>query len=241
MFSKKPAPKAAPASMPTVTEPIVPAKEGAASTASTASIAEEEMDRDLALAIEASKADMHANMNGQPPSSQSPLKPAEKRRASASASPVKPVKRGKTGALATTTKGNKGQQSLKGFFQTTSKSADAVPSDESSFTTTDSSSQTTTVMPPPSPRPTAAEPFDPDPRASQEASKEGWTKLFSKKVAPRCEHGEPCISLTTKKPGVNCGRQFWICPRPIGPSGHKEVGTQWRCGTFIWCSDWKGS
>ncbi|OCK95715.1 DNase I-like protein [Cenococcum geophilum 1.58] len=72
-------------------------------------------------------------------------------------------------------------------------------------------------------------------------SKESWTKLFTKKPAPRCEgHDEPCITLTTKKNGVNCGRQFWICPRPLGPSGNKERGTQWRCCTFIWASDWNG-
>ncbi|KAL4894194.1 Endonuclease/exonuclease/phosphatase [Aspergillus ambiguus] len=71
------------------------------------------------------------------------------------------------------------------------------------------------------------------------ASKEDWSKLFSKKPPPRCEgHQEPCISLTTKKPGVNCGRTFWICPRPLGPSGNKEKGTHWRCSTFIWASDW---
>ncbi|KAF5019278.1 hypothetical protein F66182_8731 [Fusarium sp. NRRL 66182] len=36
-------------------------------------------------------------------------------------------------------------------------------------------------------------------------AKENWSKLLGKRVAPRCEHNEPCISLTTKKPGVNCG------------------------------------
>jgi AP endonuclease-2 len=71
-------------------------------------------------------------------------------------------------------------------------------------------------------------------------SKEDWSKLFTKKSAPLCDgHQEPCISLTTKKPGMNCGRSFWICPRPLGPSGEKEQGTQWRCPTFIWASDWK--
>ncbi|KAJ5198324.1 uncharacterized protein N7498_007441 [Penicillium cinerascens] len=70
-------------------------------------------------------------------------------------------------------------------------------------------------------------------------SKEDWTKLFTKKAVPRCEsHQEPCISLTTKKPGMNRGRAFWICPRPLGPSGEKEKGSQWRCPTFIWASDW---
>ncbi|KAL9065136.1 MAG: hypothetical protein Q9161_008427 [Pseudevernia consocians] len=70
-------------------------------------------------------------------------------------------------------------------------------------------------------------------------SKESWSKLFTKPAAPRCEgHGEPCISLLTKKPGMNLGRSFWMCPRPLGPSGAKEKNTQWRCQTFIWCSDW---
>lgn len=237
MFSKKPAPpKAAPAPMPTVTEPSTSVKN---ETTKTSSTVEDDMDRDLQLAIEASKAEMYSHANGRPASSQSPVKSAEKRRASASASPGKPTKRGKSGALTATSKGNKGQQSLKGFFQTHSKPAEVSPSKEEA-TVTDPPNQTATHQSPPSP-PLATESFDCDPQASQDASKEGWTKLFSKKPAPRCEHGEPCITLTTKKPGVNCGRQFWICPRPIGPSGQKEVGTQWRCGTFIWCSDWKGS
>ena len=66
-----------------------------------------------------------------------------------------------------------------------------------------------------------------------------WSKLFTKPIAPRCEgHDEPCINLLTKKPGMNLGRSFWMCPRPLGPSGGKEKNTQWRCQTFIWCSDW---
>ena len=70
-------------------------------------------------------------------------------------------------------------------------------------------------------------------------SKDSWSKLFRKPMAPRCEgHDEPCISLLTKKPGMNLGRSFWMCPRPLGPSGAKEKNTQWRCQTFIWCSDW---
>nr|ATA58134.1 DNA lyase [Lasiodiplodia gonubiensis] len=87
-----------------------------------------------------------------------------------------------------------------------------------------------TLAPPPSP------PFiDPI------VSKESWEKLFTKPNPPRCEdHDEPCISFTTKKPGANCGRAFWMCPRPIGPSGAKERNTEWRCRTFIWASDWNG-
>ena len=73
-------------------------------------------------------------------------------------------------------------------------------------------------------------------------SKDSWSKLFNKPAAPRCDgHSEPCISLMTKKSGINCGRSFWMCPRPLGPSGTKEKGTQWRCQTFIWCSDWNSN
>ncbi|KAF1811074.1 DNA lyase [Eremomyces bilateralis CBS 781.70] len=72
-------------------------------------------------------------------------------------------------------------------------------------------------------------------------TKESWDKVFKKRKAPLCEgHEEPCISLSSKKKGVNVGRYFWICPRPIGPSGNKEKGTHWRCHTFIWASDWNG-
>ncbi|KAI9740102.1 MAG: Class II abasic (AP) endonuclease [Claussenomyces sp. TS43310] len=73
------------------------------------------------------------------------------------------------------------------------------------------------------------------------ATKESWDKLLSKRVVPRCEHNEPCISYLTKKPGINCGRSFYMCSRPLGPSGIKERGTEWRCGTFVWSSDWTGN
>ncbi|KFX95738.1 hypothetical protein O988_05664 [Pseudogymnoascus sp. VKM F-3808] len=69
-------------------------------------------------------------------------------------------------------------------------------------------------------------------------AKESWSKILGTRIAPRCEHNEPCRMLLTKKPGVNCGRSFYICGRPLGPSGEKERGTQWRCGTFIWSSEW---
>ena len=37
-------------------------------------------------------------------------------------------------------------------------------------------------------------------------SKESWSKLMSKRVPPKCEHGDECISLTTKKAGANRGK-----------------------------------
>ncbi|KAF2709812.1 DNase I-like protein [Pleomassaria siparia CBS 279.74] len=155
----------------------------------------------------------------------------------------RPVKRSKSNIGSSSSQPQiKGQQSLRGFFTAkttdletpppaldtaTSSSALSPPSSAASASASASAAEDTTLIP-------FSEPFiDP------EASKESWTKLFSKKPPPRCEdHSEPCVSLMTKKPGVNCGRSFWICPRPIGPSGAKEKGTQWRCRTFIWASDW---
>ncbi|CAD6498901.1 BgTH12-04558 [Blumeria graminis f. sp. triticale] len=67
---------------------------------------------------------------------------------------------------------------------------------------------------------------------------ESWSKLLTKRSPPLCDHDEPCISLVTKKPGLNCGKSFYICARPLGPSGKKEKNSSWRCGTFIWNSDW---
>ncbi|CAO2657664.1 Nn.00g037900.m01.CDS01 [Neocucurbitaria sp. VM-36] len=245
MFSKNPAlPKSASRtlSMPIETG-LQPQKEDAGSQGSTTSAADKEPTK---LAEDHSSTTSSA-ANGDTAPTLSPLNSPEKRRAPSSASPSKPIKRSKSNLSGTTSVGTKGQQSLKGFFQSRTKAADTSPIKDTgqplpTTSSTASTAHATGTSPPSLSSQTSilSEPFDPDPRASQEASRESWTKLFSKKPAPRCEHGEPCITLTTKKPGLNCGRQFWICPRPIGPSGQKEVGTQWRCGTFIWSSDWKG-
>ncbi|KAF2241305.1 DNase I-like protein [Trematosphaeria pertusa] len=172
----------------------------------------------------------------------SPLNSPEKRRSSG-APAAKSTKRSKlsVGASSSSQSLAKGQQSLKGFFapkqaNTNPESSSQTPARKRSADTgpVEPSAADVTDAPPQAPPQPATEPF-----VDPQASKESWVKLFSKKPPPRCEgHDEPCISLITKKPGVNCGRQFWICPRPIGPSGQKETGTQWRCGTFIWASDW---
>ena len=163
----------------------------------------------------------------------------------------------------------KGQSSLKGFFKpkTTPSSGVALnasyedDSQESSCATILSASSTfTTSISTPADSQTADLPAAPaiDDNPKMESpnktfnledqqdvidpivAKESWSKLLSKRVVPRCEHNEPCVSYLTKKPGINCGRSFYMCPRPLGPSGQKEKGTQWRCGTFIWSSDWTG-
>ncbi|KAJ8110703.1 hypothetical protein OPT61_g6518 [Boeremia exigua] len=255
MFSKKPA-ATKPANGPAF-PPSVAALEGAA-----ASSPMQGADKGPELA---GSTNPLLSAAGQIVQTTSPVASPEKRRASTSASPSKSIKRSKSSNPALDPNSAslaKGQQLLKGFFQTRSKipgpdpAASITPpttltpanNDASESTKTSAGARTTitplTAAPPAaSASQTTTSPSLPcDPGAAQQASKEGWTKLFSRRPPPRCEgHAEPCISLTTKKPGINRGRQFWMCPRPIGPSGQKESGTQWRCGTFIWASDWKSS
>ncbi|EME86919.1 uncharacterized protein MYCFIDRAFT_194837 [Pseudocercospora fijiensis CIRAD86] len=156
----------------------------------------------------------------------------------------------------------KGQQSLKGFFQAKSvpitaaaQSAEKDLKNETEDTDStapntggvESNEDSETTEPPrtPSASQITAD-TDPSPRkfasklASAEKSQHQWGALFSRPVAPLCEgHHEPCKTMLTKKKGSNQGRSFWMCARPLGPSGEKERGTQWRCGTFIWSSDWQ--
>ena len=161
----------------------------------------------------------------------------EKRRASAS-SPNKSTKRPKISNSSSNANGAssaKGQQSLKGFFQTRSRVpeshpaatgappvvssapaiGDAKPPSAIVATARTETTPLPAVLPAASASQTTTSPSVVcDPGAAQQASKEGWTKLFSKRPPPRCEgHAEPCITLTTKKPGVNRGRQFWMCSR----------------------------
>lgn len=156
------------------------------------------------------------SINTRPVASASPLKSPAKRRQPAPAA-GRSVKRSKSNFGSSGSQSqpqSKGQQSLRGFF--TAKPTEPKPESSIEATPRVPDASTNALEPPDAANATStlldlAEPFiDP------EASKESWTKLFTKKPPPRCEdHSEPCISLTTKKPGVNCGRQFWICPRYV--------------------------
>jgi AP endonuclease-2 len=198
-------------------------------------------------------------VDSQASSMPSPVKPSTKR-SNESSSAARPQKRGKSTSTSKSQPG-KGQSSLMGFFKPKAPQKDGGMANQTSSTfgtESDSTSVSGTISEPPTPAASMSEsisfneksenlspniPFD---LASQKTvvdpivSKESWSKLLGKRVVPRCEHNEPCISYTTKKPGVNCGRSFYMCPRPLGPSGQKEKNTQWRCGTFIWSSDWTG-
>ena len=160
---------------------------------------------------------------------------------------VPPAKKSKTAPKTPPNGLGKGQKSLRGFFTMKPSSSELLKADEhatkadveeeeDSVTTTDMVASTI---------PAAVTTFSPskspslfEDEAATFAAKKTWGKLFSRPIAPRCEHSEPCKTMVTKKPGANCGRSFWMCARPLGPSGKQEKGTQWRCNTFIWASDW---
>ncbi|KAJ5692162.1 hypothetical protein N7462_001585 [Penicillium macrosclerotiorum] len=162
--------------------------------------------------------------------------------------PSKRPKSAMTPSSATT-----GQKTLKGFFKAKTVERDAFSqpptetsssSDKSGTAALASSNMVTHALENTAGESTATAEtpfplFDSNNIIDPIVSKEDWSKLFTKKPAPRCDgHQEPCMSLTTKKPGMNRGRAFWICSRPLGPSGEKEKGSQWRCPTFMWASDW---
>ncbi|KAE9370564.1 DNA lyase-like protein [Stipitochalara longipes BDJ] len=189
----------------------------------------------------------------------SPAKPSTKR-SSEPPGTARPQKRGKSNSSSksTSTAHNaqlgKGQSSLMGFFKPKAAQLDGASDSQSTFDNESdnvslAASDRSTPAPSMSDSISVNEGDSPNQAfnlADQKSvvdpivAKESWSKLLGKRVVPRCEHNEPCVSFITKKPGVNCGRSFYMCPRPLGPSGQKEKNTQWRCGTFIWSSDWTG-
>jgi len=187
--------------------------------------------------------------------SQSTQSPSPVKRSAASPCMEPAVKRKKSDAKPALARG---QQSLAGFFSAKNpsrptKTQELINSDFTAEPSQDDGPQSATVnldLSNPAPATptstTQARSPSPSPRrfasqlASAEQTQKSWGALFAKPVAPLCEsHSEPCKTMQTKKKGSNQGRSFWMCARPLGPSGEKEKGTQWRCGTFIWCSDWQ--
>lgn len=64
---------------------------------------------------------------------------------------------------------------------------------------------------------------------------EAWQRIRLRQQPPKCKgHGETCKVRTVKKPGPNCGRVFFACPRP---AGERSAGGD--CGFFQWAYDRK--
>lgn len=168
--------------------------------------------------------------NGSTPTS--PQKPpSQKRQAGSSMSPTRPQKKGKLALnRESSSKSVSGlsQSSLKGFFKPRTPTTNSSSISEASDTTNVAATPNTEkeeldskqsrpddeennthfnndgIQDPiggsPKPESSSTEKvFDPI------EAKESWSKLLGKRVVPRCEHGEDCQLLVTKKAGVNCG------------------------------------
>ncbi|KAK6956191.1 hypothetical protein Daesc_001464 [Daldinia eschscholtzii] len=247
MFSKKPAPPKP------VLAPINEPPESSSSSSSTAAKIETSKDEE-AFDIPASQSESVPSLSSPAKSQPSTLKRTSSSTASSS-SASRPQKKTKA-TLTKEPSSSKGQSSLRGFFKPKTAAAavspsavavavteakDPKPSSEPNDTPEVETPQDSKNNTEETPTNHDAEPTSSDRVFDPIESKESWSKLLGKRVLPKCEHGEDCVSFVTKKSGVNRGRSFFVCPRPIGPSGEKEKGTQWRCPTFIWSSDWNGS
>ncbi len=139
-----------------------------------------------------------------------------KRAQSTTASTSRPQKKPK-GALPREAS-TKGQSSLMGFFKpkvTDSPTKRSNIGDERPSGGMDGTSETDTQPEPIDNTPdqlAAVDPKDSKIPINEEKfidpiqSKESWSKLLSKRVPPKCEHEEDCISLVTKKAGANKGK-----------------------------------
>ncbi|OTB15296.1 hypothetical protein K445DRAFT_318128 [Daldinia sp. EC12] len=246
MFSKKPAPP-----KPVLAPINEPPESSSSSSSSTVAKIETSKDEEAS--------DVPASQSESVPSMSSPAKsqPSTLKRTSSSTASSSATSRPQKKTKATLTKepsSSKGQSSLRGFFKpktttatsspsavTVAETKDPKPSSEPNDTPEVETPQDSKNNTEEAPTKDDAEPASSDRVFDPIESKESWSKLLGKRVLPKCEHGEDCVSFVTKKSGVNRGRSFFVCPRPIGPSGEKEKGTQWRCPTFIWSSDWNGS
>lgn len=81
-------------------------------------------------------------------------------------------------------------------------------------------------------------------RPQRNEAVEQWASLFTPHPAPLCTgHQEPAKSYIVRKPGINQGRKFWLCARPVGPgyaetSRHASAADRpYRCHYFAWDSD----
>ena len=165
--------------------------------------------------------------------------PLPKRQAESSAALSRPQKKGKVALnRENSAKSASGfaQSSLKGFFKPKTPVPEIGFADEERDTSDPSSAASPTSKPPaslaskqdtrrselssgPTTEDNTQKPLDGNTEPGNSPStekvfdpiqaKESWSKLLGKRVIPRCEHGDDCQMLVTKKAGVNCGMCYF--------------------------------
>jgi AP endonuclease-2 len=160
-------------------------------------------------------------------------KPPPTKRQAESSTPSRPQKKGKV-ALNRENSTNSGfaQSSLKGFFKPKTPTPTANPPDANGTAGTPTTPTKLSATPTLRHSPRSGQPASglvtanvtqsatgesPKPESSSTekvfdpiVSKESWSKLLGKRVVPKCEHGDDCQTLVTKKAGVNCGMHFSV-------------------------------
>ncbi|KAJ8085338.1 Class II abasic (AP) endonuclease [Marasmius tenuissimus] len=80
----------------------------------------------------------------------------------------------------------------------------------------------------------------------QKEAGDAWKSLMAPIQPPCCTvHNEVAKEFTVNKPGVNKGKRFFVCSRPVGPGYDKgraerlreDVDPQYKCNFFKWSSD----
>ncbi|TGJ81815.1 hypothetical protein E0Z10_g6936 [Xylaria hypoxylon] len=139
-----------------------------------------------------------------------------KRTPSITASSNKPQKKARAGPSRESSM--KGQSNLMGFFKLKATDNETTKSEEQAVPSTGGLDGT--VETEPSHTPTGSDILKTDISESKADSsstnsdnvfdpieaKESWSKLLGKRIVPKCEHGDDCVSLVTKKPGMNRGK-----------------------------------
>lgn len=110
-----------------------------------------------------------------------------------------------------------GQQSLKGFFAPKISKENYSPTKENPYTElTGSADVTNGSLQKRSSASQTEEILKEEVFIDPIEAKEKWGRLFAPRPPPKCSgHNENCIQLTTKKPGINNGRAFWMCARYV--------------------------
>lgn len=125
-----------------------------------------------------------------------------------------------------------GQGSLLGFFKPVVPKSTPVSEGQNNSKPVSETKNVTVMTQDSAPAPTTG-----TPNGNQQQSAFWKTLLKGPPPPPNCKgHGEPCVLRTVKKDGPNCGRQFFVCARPVGHSSNPLA----RCNFFLWVNKKSG-
>ncbi|XP_044124607.1 DNA-(apurinic or apyrimidinic site) endonuclease 2 isoform X1 [Bufo gargarizans] len=128
-----------------------------------------------------------------------------------------------------------GQGSLLGFFKPVVPKSTALSNGEKKSVISESETKNVTLT---TQQGCSLPPTSGSQNGNQPPTAFWKTLLKGPPPPPNCKgHGEPCVLRTVKKSGPNCGRQFYVCARPVGHSSNPQA----RCNFFLWVNKKSGA